>query len=211
MLPLLLRAPSSRPARIVGFGPSILGAIRHLQMVNWPIIVHDPEGARTLGAMAGVHVSTVQPTAQLLRQASLVLLGEQTPLLWREEVRRDLMGTGIPFWDEADAAESTLAFPSWLPGRTLSIALWGDGVRGGWEESLTGDFLHGIEGLYVSFFKLVEDLRAEVFDSMTDEEFRSRVISQIARPEILALLLSGEMEKARTTVLRIVGSTTRSL
>ena len=118
MLPLLLRAPSSRPARVVGLGPSVLGALRHLRLVNWPVTVHDPEGARTLAAMPGVHASTAQPGAQTLRQASLVLIGSQAPLLWREEARRDLMGTGIPYWDEADPAGSTLAFPCWLPGRT---------------------------------------------------------------------------------------------
>lgn len=211
MLPLLLKAPSARPARVIGLGPGVLGCVRNLLMVNWPLTVHDPEGARTLASMPGIHVSTSPPGAQMIRQASLVLIGSLAPTAWRENARRDLTDTGIPFWDEADPSGSTLGFPSWLPGRDLSLALWGEGSRIGWQEALASDFLRGIEGLYVSFFKLVEELRTLVFESMPEEEFRARVVAQVARPEILALLIHGEQERARTAVLKIIGATTRTL
>lgn len=211
MLPLLLKAPGARPARVVGLGPGILGAVRNLLVVRWPVTVHDPDGARTLASMPGVHIATTYPGTQLLRQASLVLLGSNAPAHWREEALRDLAETGIPLWDEADRAGSTLGFPSWIPGRSLSLALWGEAAKVGWTENLAGDFLTGIEGLYTSFFHLLEELRSLVFDGMSDEDFRNRVVSQVSRPEILALLLQGERERAKTTVLKIVGSTTRTI
>jgi hypothetical protein len=196
---------------VVGLGPAVLGVVRNLRLVNWPVTVHDPDGAPTLAFMPGVHIATSPPGQQLLRQASLVIIGAQAPILWREEALRDLQETGIAFWDESNPTASTLAFPSWLPGRSFSLALWGEGIRGGWQENLAGDFLQGIEGLYVSFFSLVEELRTLVFDGMPDEEFRNRVVSQVARPEILTLLLNGERERAKIAVLKIVGSTTRTL
>lgn len=211
MLPLLLKAPTARPARVVGLGPGVLSAVRNLRLVGWPLTVHDPEGARTLASMPGIHISTSPPGSQLLRQASLVLLGAQAPEDWKEEIRRDIRETGTPFWDESAPAGSTLGFPSWLPGRSLSMALWGQVPPGSWQETVAGEFLTGIEGLYTSFFRLLEELRTLVFEGMTDEEFRERVVAQVAQPAILGLLLQGEYERAKTAVLKIIGSTTRTV
>jgi hypothetical protein len=50
-----------------------------------------------------------------------------------------------------------------------------------------------------------------IFEGLDETAFREKVLSQAARPEVLALLLQGKGAQAKTTVLKIVGSTTRIL
>lgn len=210
MLPLLLAAPEGRPARILGRSPAILSLLQNLKAVNWPCILHDPEGGGPLATFPGLRIAGDCPPAPALGQSSLVLVSAGCPDLWRDSVRRDLTGTGVPFWDECDPKGSTLAFPRWFPGHSLSAAVWPSGSPQPWHEELAGPFLAGTESLFASFFKLAEDLRG-LFEGMDDAGFRDKVLDQAARPEVLALLLQGKHDQAKTTVLRIVGSTTRTL
>ncbi len=210
MLPLLLAAPEGRPARLVGKSPAFLALLQNLRSVGWPCVLHDASGGGPLAGFPGLQVATDAPPAQAVRQASLVLIGADCPDAWRDAVRRDLAGAGVPFWDERDAEGSTLAFPRWVPGHRLSAAFWSGAGLPPAQADVLGAFFSGTEGLLAAFLKLAEELRP-VFEGLDDKAFRDKVVSQMARPEVLTLLLKGQHDQARNTVLRIVGSTTRVL
>lgn len=210
MLPLLLSAPEGRPARLLGHSPAVLPLLQNLKSVGWPCVLHHPEGGGFLSGFPGLQVATDAPPAQALRQSSLVLLAAGCPDPWRDAARRDLTGSGVPLWDERDGAGSTLAFPRWYPGHNLSAAAWGGAGLQGWQTELLSPFFNGTEALFGAFLALAEELRT-VFEGLDESAFREKVLSQAARPEVLALLLQGKRDQAKTTVLRIVGSTTRTL
>lgn len=210
MLPLLLAAPEGRPARLLGRSPALLPLIQNLKAVGWPCVLHDPEGGGFLAGFAGLQIATDAPPAPALRQSSLILIAAGCPPAWREAARRDLAGTGVPTWDEADPKGSTLAFPRWFPGRVVSAAAWSGAGLQGWQEGLVAPFFAGTEALFAAFLKLAGELRV-VLEGLDEEAFREKVLDQAARPEVLALLLQGKHDQAKTTVLRIVGSTTRTL
>jgi len=210
MLPLLLAAPEGRPARLLGHSPALLPLLQNLKAVGWPCVLHDPQGGGPLAGFPGLQVATDVPPAQALRQSSMVLVAAGCPDGWRDAARRDLVGSGVPLWDERDPAGSTLAFPRWYPGRTISAAAWGGVGLQGWQAELFTPFLAGTEALFGAFLTLAEELRA-VFEGLDESAFREKVLSQAARPEVLALLLQGKRDQAKTTVLKIVGSTTRTL
>lgn len=211
MLPLLLASPEGRPARILGRSPAILPLLQNLRAVGWPCTLHDPEGGGPLATFPGLRIAADPPPAPALGQSSLVLISAGCPEDWRAAAQRDLAGTGVPFWDERDLKGSTLAFPRWFPGRVLSAAVWPSTASPHpWQEEMAAPFLAGTESLFAAFFKLVEDLRS-VFEGLDDAGFRDKVLDQAARPEVLALLLQGKHDQAKMTVLKIVGSTTRTL
>lgn len=210
MLPLLLAAPEGRPARLLGRSPSFLMVLQNLRSVGWPCVLHDEKGGGPLAGFPGLQVATTPPPAPALRQSSLVLIGGDCAPGWRAAARRDLEGSGIPFWDEADLKCSTLAFPKWLQGRELSAAFWAGGGVEPWQESLAASFLAGTESMMAGFLELAREL-TPLFEGMDEDTFRDKVVSQMTRPEILALLLKGQRAQAKTAVLKIVGSTTRTL
>ncbi len=212
MIPLLLAPPSGRPARVLGDGSEALPALRDLLRTGWPVVLHAPPGRGMLAALAGVQTAAHAPSQPSLRQASLVLITSACPPEWREAARRDLEGTGVPFWDEGDPAGSTLRFPVWFPGDSLSMAAWGPiQISQAWERGLAEELARHAEALYAGFLRLSSELRELLFATDSEDAFRRRVIDQVARPEILALLLKGEYEKAKMTAFKIVGSTTREL
>ncbi len=211
MIPVLLKPPRGRPARVVGRGSEITPVLQSLSRVGWPAEVHDPEGGADLAGLPGVRVVTHAPPAPSLRQASLVLIGSACPPDWRRQALHDLEGTGVPVWDEADPAASTLSFPLWVPGMRLSLAAWAQESVKGWERSVAEDFLRMNERFDADFLKLVNELRDLILSDMDDEAFRSKVVAQLSSPEILGHLMKGDYEKAKMIALRIVGSTTRSL
>ena len=211
MIPLLLKAPGGRPARIVGLGPKILHALQHLRSSGWPIVIHDPEGARTLTALSGIRMATNPPAFGEIRQASLVLLGSGAPGEWKKQVREAVEGSGVPFLDEDEPAASGLAFPSWIPGRGISMALWSPPGTAATPHELFESFAHGLDTLFPAFLNLVEKVKAMVTDSIEEDEFREKVLTQLAAPEILALLMRGEHDRALTSALKVIGSSTRSV
>jgi len=210
MFPILLAAPEGRPARFLGRSPAFLMVLQNLRSAFWPCVLHDDKGGGPLAGFPGLQVATTLPPAPALRQSSLVLIGGECPPGWREAARRDLQGSGVPFWDEADIQGSTLAFPKWLHGRELSAAFWASGGLEPWQESLAAAFLAGTESLLSGFLELARELMP-LFEGMDEKTFRDKVVSQMTRPEILGLLLKGERSQAKTAVLKIVGSTTRTL
>jgi hypothetical protein len=173
--------------------------------------VHDPSGAPALSGLPGVHASATSPPAPALRQASLVLIGETCPAAWREEALSALDGTGLPIWIEGDAARSTLAFPLWLAGPKLSLAAWTHSGMRSWERELSGDFFRASEQLFSDFLRLVNEVGEAALNGVEDEAFLGKVGAQLAKPELLGLLLKGDYQGARTMALRIIGTTTRSL
>lgn len=211
MIPVLLKPPGGRPARVLGRGRQITRALQDLSRVGWPAEVHDPEGAADLARLPGVRVVAHAPPSPSLRQASLVLIGSDCPPDWRKQALHDLEGTGVPVWDEADPAASTLAFPLWVPGTRLSLAAWAPEAVKGWERGVAEDFLRMNERFAADFLRLVNELRDLILNDMDDEAFRDKVVTQLASPEILGHLMRGDYEKAKMLALRIVGSTTRSL
>jgi len=211
MLPVLLKPPTGRPARVLGAGPEILPAIQALTRVGWPVTLHDPDGGGSLKNLPGVQVATTRPPGPALRQASLVLMASGCPPAWRAAALSELEGSGVPLWDSAEPKASTLSFPVWFPGTPLSLALWGSGPVKPWEAGLAEDFLREMEAFYGGFVRLASELRSLVLDNMTDGTFREKIVGQLVRPEILQLLLKGEYLQAKTLALKIMGTTTRSL
>jgi len=211
MIPLLLKPPKGKQARVVGLGPAVFQALQDLRTAGWPTTLHDPQGGGSLAGLPGIHISNDPPEAGALRQASLVLIGRDAPEAWRSESLARLEGTGIPFLDEGNPSGSTLLVPQWIRGESFSVALWGEAGPDSWKATLAEEFLHSTEGLFHSFLKLAGELERLTLDSMEEGEFRRKVVAQIARPEILARLLQGEYDKAKTLALRIIGTTTRSL
>jgi hypothetical protein len=210
-IPVLLEAPSGRPARALGGGPHLKAAVQGLVRASWPVVVHEPAGQPQLTGLPGAQVVNYPPAGPGLRQSSLVLLGVTCPPDWREQALSDLKGTGIPFWDEADPKGSTLALPMWVPGEILSFAAWSSGGLKGWEKELAEDFLRAHEGFAGAFLRLSGEIRDLVLPGSGEEGFRQKVASQLANPELMSLLLRGEYDRARSMALKIVGSTTRSL
>jgi hypothetical protein len=210
VLPVLLAAPEGRPARLLGRSPALLPILQNLRTVGWPCVLHDPEGGGLLAGFSGLQIAHDAPPSPALRQSSLVLIAAGCPPPWREAAKKELAGTGIPLWDESDPTSSSLAFPRWFPGRAVSAAAWSGGGLQAWEEGLVAPFFAGTEGLFASFLKLAGELKT-VFEGLDEEAFRGKVLDQATRPEVLALLLQGKHEQAKMTVLRIVGSTTRTL
>jgi hypothetical protein len=211
MLPLVLAPPKNKPARVLGLGREALPAVQGLMRVSWPLIVHDPEGAKGLAALPTVQVSRGAPDGGALRQASLVLVTSACPKEWRADAELALKGSGVPVWDSRNPAASTLGVPAWFPGSTVSMAVWGNQTLEPWESALTEDLARSCESLFSLFLKLAGELRSLVFSGLTDEAFRQKVVGQITKPEILALLLKGDYEGAKVLSLKIVGSTTRAL
>jgi len=211
MIPLLVKPPAGKPARILGIGPAILRVVQDLRSAGWPIVLHDPEGGGSLSGLSGIRIALDAPAAAAVRQSSLVLIGRDAPPEWADSVRQALEGSGVPVFDEEHPRGSSLGFPAWFPGESLSLAAWGGDESDPWKERLWADFLRGAEDLFLGFRRLSEDLRELAFDSMEDEDFRRDVVSQISRPEILALLLQDRYDDARNRVLKIVGTTTRRL
>lgn len=211
LIPVLLKPPSGRPARVLGQGRGFTAVLQNLSRVGWPVEVHDPDGSQAYAGLPGIRVVTHAPPSPALRQASLVLIGASCPAEWRTRGMKDLEGTGIPVWDESDPAASTLGFPLWMPGQHLSLAAWATSATKPWERSVTEDFLRHNEKFAGDFVKLVNELRTLVFNEMNDEAFREKAATQLATPEILGHLLRGDYEKAKMLALKIVGSTTRSL
>ncbi len=210
MLPLLLAAPEGRPARLLGQSPSFLMILQNLSSVGWPCVLHDEKGGGPLAGFPSLQVATAAPPAPALRQSSLVLIGSGCVQSWREAARRDLEGSGVPLWDEADAKGSSLAFPKWLHGRDLSAAFWAKAGVEPWQEKLAASFLDGTETMLDGFLELARELHP-LFEGMDEEAFRDKVVSQMTKPEIMSLLVKGQRAQAKTAVLKIVGSTTRTL
>lgn len=211
MIPLLFAAPAGKPARILGAGTEVLPVLQGLSRVSWPVVLHEPAGGGALKGFPGIQLSTVPPAAPSLRQSSLVFIASGCPPAWRDAARKDLEGSGVPLWDSLDARGSTLRFPVWFPGAPLSMAVWGAGGARPWEAALAEDFVRELQGLFGGLLKLASELRGLVFDGATDEVFREKVVAQLTRPEITALLLKGDYEQAKLLALKIVGTTTRSL
>jgi len=211
MIPLLLAAPAGKPARILGAGSEVVPVLQNLDRVGWPVVLHEPTGGGALKGFPGVQFSTTPPAAASLRQSSLVFITSGCPPTWRDAVRRDLEGSGVPMWDSADPKGSTMRFPVWVPGVPLSMAVWGIGGSRPWEAGLAEDFARQMEGLFGGLLDLSAELRGLVFETATDEVFREKVVAQLTRPEITTLLLRGEYEQAKTLALKIIGTTTRSL
>ncbi len=211
MIPVLLKPPAGRPARVVGRGREITPVLQNLSRIGWPMEVHVPEGATDYAGLPGVRVSNHAPPAPALRQASLVLIGSSCPQDWRKQAIQDLDGSGVPVWDEADPSSSTLAFPLWVPGTRLSMAAWAPDAVKSWEGNVAEDFLRLDERFAADFLKLVNEMRDLILNDMDDEAFRSKVVTQLSAPEILGHLMKGDYEKAKMLALRMVGSTTRSL
>ena len=211
MLPLVIAPPKSRPARILGLGREALPAIQSLTRVAWPLVVHDLEGAKGLASFKGVQVTRGAPTGTLLRQASLVLITSACPREWLAAAELELKGSDVPVWDARERVSSSLLFPIWFPGPHLSVAVWGTRAMEPWEAALAEDLARASESLFTLFLKLAGELRALVFSGLTEEAFRQKVVGQLARPELLALLLKGQYEEAKVMALRIVGSTTRAM
>jgi hypothetical protein len=141
----------------------------------------------------------------------MVLITTACPHDWRDMAHKELEGAGVPVWDAVEPAKSTLRFPEWFPGRSLSMAVWGGTALKPWEEALAEDFAR-VSGAYFALFsKLAEELRALVLESLSEEAFRTKVVSQLTRPEILAHLVRGDYDTAKTLALKIVGTTTRAL
>lgn len=211
MLPLILAPPKNKPARVLGLGREALPAVQGLTRVSWPLIVHDPEGAKGLASLPSVQVTRVAPDGGALRQASLVLVTSACPKEWRADAELALKGSAVPVWDCRNPAASTLRIPAWFPGSTVSLAVWGTQALEPWESALTEDLARSCESLFSLFLKLAGELRTLVFSGLTDDAFRQKVVGQITKPEILALLLKGDYEGAKVLALKIVGSTTRAL
>jgi hypothetical protein len=211
MIPVLLKPPAGRPARVLGKGRGFAAVLQNLSRVGWPVEVHDPDGGPDYSGLPGVRVVTHAPPAPALRQASLVLIGASCPADWRSRGMQDLEGSGVPVWDESDPSACTLAFPMWMPGQHLSLAAWASAATKPWERGVVEDFLRHSEGFMADFLKLVNELRTLIFNEMADEAFREKVATQLTTPEILGFLLKGDYEKAKMLALKIVGSTTRSL
>ncbi len=210
-IPVLLEAPSGRPARALGGGPHLRAAVQGLVRAFWPVVVHEAAGRAQFAGMAGVQVVNYPPASPGLRQSSLVLLGAACPPDWREQALSDLKGTGVPFWDEADPKGSSLALPMWVPGEVLSFAAWSSGGLKGWEKGLAEDFLRAHESFAESFLRLCGEIRQWILAGEGEEGFRQKVAAQLANPELMSLLVRGEYERARAMAQKIVGSTTRSL
>lgn len=211
MIPLLLSPPSGRPARVLGAGKEILPYLQDLGRVGWPVILHEPSGGGALQAYPGIQIQSSAPPGPALRQASLVMLTSACPADWREAARKDLEGSGVPLWDASDAAGSTLSFPVWFPGFPLSLAFWSSAAVQPWEKLLAEEFMRHLEGFVNGYLRLTAELRGLVFEKTADEAFRQKVVTQVQRSEILALLLKGEYDQAKTLALKVIGTTTRSL
>lgn len=211
MLPLVIAPPKSKPARVLGRGREALPAIQSLTRVAWPLIVHDPEGAKGMASFRGVQVTRGAPTGVLLRQASLVLITSACPRGWLSLAELELRDSDVPVWDARERASSSLLFPTWFPGPHLSVAVWGTRAMEPWEAALAEDLARASESLFSLFLKLAGELRVLVFSGLTEEAFREKVIGQLSRPELLALLLKGQYEEAKVMALKIVGSTTRAM
>jgi hypothetical protein len=211
MIPLLLSPPSGRSARVLGAGKEILPCLQDLGRVGWPVVLHEPAGGGPLQGYPGIQVQSAPPPGPALRQASLVLITSGCPADWRDAARRELEGSGVPLWDASDPGGSTLAFPIWFPGFPLSLAFWTGAAVQPWERLLAEEFMRHLEGFVNGYLRLTAELRGLVFEKTTDEAFRTKVVTQIQRPEILALLLKGEYDQAKTLALKVIGTTTRSL
>ncbi len=210
-VPVLLNAPSGRPARALGGGPRLKALVQSLVRASWPVVVHEPPESPLLQGLPGAQVVNYPPATAGLRQSSMVLLGESCPAPWREQALRDLEGTGVPLWDERDPRGSTLAFPLWIPGEGLSFAAWAAGGLKGWERELSEEFIRAQEAAWGRFLSLAGFLRREVLQDLDDEAFTRKVAAQLLCPEILILLHRGQEEEAKKVALKIVGSTTRTL
>lgn len=211
MLPLILTPPKNKPGRVLGLGREALPALQGLTRVSWPLIIHDPEGGKGLASFPSVQVTRSAPDGGALRQASIVLLTSACPKEWRAGAELALKGSGVPTWDAEDATSSTLKFPAWFPGPTLSLAVWGTHALEPWESALSEDLARSCESLFSLFLKLAGELRTLVFSGLTEEAFRQKVVGQLTRPEILSQLMKGDYEGAKVLALKIVGSTTRAL
>lgn len=210
-VPVLLNAPSGRPARALGGGPRLKALVQSLVRAAWPVVVHEPPESPLLAGLPGAQVVNYPPATAGLRQSSMVLLGETCPAAWREQALRDLEGTGIPLWDEKAPKASTLAFPLWFPAEGLSFAVWAAGGLKGWERELAEEFIRAQEAAWGRFLSLAGFLRREVLGDLDDETFTRKVAAQLLCPEILTLLQRGQEEEARKVAMKIVGSTTRTL
>lgn len=210
-IPVLLSAPSGRPARALGGGPRLKTLVQNLVRAGWPVVVHEPPERPGLQGLPGCQVVNYPPATAGLRQSSLVLLGETCPDSWREQALRDLDGTGVPLWDERDARGSTLGFPLWIPGEAVSFAAWAGAGLKGWERELSEEFVRAQEAYFERFLSLAGFLRREVLGELDDAAFVRKVAAQLTSPEVLVLLLRGQEEEARKAALKIVGTTTRSL
>lgn len=211
MLPLLLSPPAGRPARVLGAGAEVLPFLQALTRVGWPVTLHEPSGGGALKDFPGIQVTSATPLGPGLRQASLVLITSACPADWREAALKELEGAGVPLWDALDEKRCTLNFPLWFPGVPLSMAFWGSGKVAPWEAALAEDFFRETGGLFHAFVALAGELRGLVLQNATEEEFRRKVVSQLTRPEVLALLVRGDYQQAKTLALKIVGTTTRAL
>lgn len=211
MLPLVIAPPKGKPARVLGLGREALPAVQSLTRVAWPLVVHDPEGARGLASFKGVQVTRGGPTGPLLRQASLVLVTSACPREWLTIAELELKDSDVPVWDAREKVPSSLLFPTWFPGPHLSVAVWGTRAMEPWEAALAEDLARASESLFSLFMKLAGELRALVFAGLAEDDFRQKVVGQLARPELLALLIRGQYEEAKMVALKIVGSTTRAL
>ena len=211
MLPLVLSPPKNKPGRILGLGREALPAVQGLTRVAWPLVIHDVEGAKGLASYPNVQVTRIAPDGGALKQASLVIITSGCPKEWRADAELALKASGVPVWDSTKPANSTLRFPSWFPGSTVSLAVWGTKPLEPWESALSEDLARSCESLFTLFLKLAGELRAIVFSGLTDDAFRQKVVGQITKPEILALLVKGDYDGAKVLALKIVGSTTRAL
>ena len=211
MIPLLLTPPAGRPARVLGAGLEVVPILQNLSRVSWPVILHEPTGGGGLRSFPGIQITTASPNAPGLRQSSLVLITSACRPDWRESARRDLEGSGVPTWDAVDPRSSTVHFPIWFPGTPLSMAVWGVGGTAPWEAGLAEDFVREMGGCFEGLLRLAEELRHLGFGGADDEGFRRKVVTRIASPEVLTLLLKGEFEQAKTLAMKIIGTTTRSL
>jgi len=184
--------------------------VQRLLRGGWPVEVHEKRPG--IGRLDGVKSSTCAPPAPSLRQASLVLIGSDCPDDWRREALKRLEGSGVPVWDERSPGSSTLAFPFWFGGGELSLAAWSaDGTASPWQEALAEE-IAGIQiKLMEGFVKLAGEVGGLVFSNSPEEEFLKKAATQLATPGIIGALAAGDYDKAKTTALKIVGATTRSL
>lgn len=209
-VPLLLKPPGGRPARVLGGGPKVLPIVQKLLMGGWSVQVHEKRPG--IGRLEGAKSLTHAPPAPSLRQASLVLIGSACSDEWREEALKHLEGSGVPVWDERSPGSSTLAFPLWFTGGELSLAAWSDdGTASPWQEALAGEIAGIQKKLMEGFVKLAGEVGGLVFSNSPEDEFLKKAATQLATPGIIGALAVGDYDKAKTTALKIVGATTRSL
>ncbi|MEJ2367376.1 MAG: hypothetical protein P8Z49_03250 [Acidobacteriota bacterium] len=210
MLPLLLAPSHDKPARVLGRSPRLVSILQNLRTAGWPAVLYDPGGDESLASLDGTHTIRRRPDAETLLSSSLVLIGESCPEDWRKEALDALQDTDNLYWDERDPDHSTLDFPRWYSSRALSLAVWGGTERTAWQESLFTALLDGTDQLFDALLRLLQDLE-DVLSNIEDRSFRQKALSQIGSPEVLSLLMAGRSDEAKTLVLKILGTTTRTL